>query len=467
MKGKERMLDKNNMTSMLEKMTMRQVSENQMSRSELSKKKSLQERGIALIALVVTIIILLILAGVTLNMALSQDGLFSKTQEAADKYKQAQEDEELEIEKIEYAVDGKEITEVETISNKEDFDKFKDDVNEGKKNFENTLIKLTEDLDLAGETWTPIGTKEHPFNGSFNGNGHEIKNLSFGESSDKISLGLFGYNDGIIKNLGVAEGDLTCKLTNESAVIGFITGFNSGIIEHCYNKSNGTFDGGDLVGGIVGYFRTKGSISKCYNEGNLSLDPGKANGLVGGISGSTRDSLTISCCYNSGNITAYSRYNNIRASGISDWQADIESCYNTGDIIATNTKNDTLVANATWPVAGGIIAQSEGNGCSVKNCYSIGNSEVHTESSLWRLGGIAGFVSGVDKDIGNNHYWISPSLEDSSLDLMQPDKYKEKIKGYTDKNDLKGLASLLGKDFKEDTSGKINGGFPILTWQDE
>ena len=57
------------------------------------KKQRLKEKGITLIALVVTIIILLILAGVTLNRALSEDGLFSKARNAAEKYKKAQEDE--------------------------------------------------------------------------------------------------------------------------------------------------------------------------------------------------------------------------------------------------------------------------------------------------------------------------------------------------------------------------------------
>ena len=57
------------------------------------KVQKLKEKGITLIALVVTIIILLILAGVTLNMALSGDGLFSKARNAAEKYKKAQEDE--------------------------------------------------------------------------------------------------------------------------------------------------------------------------------------------------------------------------------------------------------------------------------------------------------------------------------------------------------------------------------------
>ena len=45
-----------------------------------------KEKGITLIALVVTIIILLILAGVTLSLALSENGLFDKTKGAAEEY---------------------------------------------------------------------------------------------------------------------------------------------------------------------------------------------------------------------------------------------------------------------------------------------------------------------------------------------------------------------------------------------
>ena len=45
-----------------------------------------KEKGITLIALVVTIIILLILAGVTLSLALSENGLFDKTKDAAEEY---------------------------------------------------------------------------------------------------------------------------------------------------------------------------------------------------------------------------------------------------------------------------------------------------------------------------------------------------------------------------------------------
>ena len=64
------------------------------------KVEKLKEKGITLIALVVTIIILLILAGVTLNMAISGDGLFSRARNAADKYKKAQKDEQELISEI-------------------------------------------------------------------------------------------------------------------------------------------------------------------------------------------------------------------------------------------------------------------------------------------------------------------------------------------------------------------------------
>ena len=61
---------------------------------KIVKKQKLKERGITLIALVVTIIILLILAGVTLNIALSDNGLFSKAKKATEDYKEAQSEEE-------------------------------------------------------------------------------------------------------------------------------------------------------------------------------------------------------------------------------------------------------------------------------------------------------------------------------------------------------------------------------------
>ena len=61
-------------------------------------KKSMRDEGITLVALVVTIIILLILAGVTINMVLGQNGLIQKSKIAKEKYENAALDEQAQME---------------------------------------------------------------------------------------------------------------------------------------------------------------------------------------------------------------------------------------------------------------------------------------------------------------------------------------------------------------------------------
>ena len=51
--------------------------------------KNKQEKGITLIALVVTIIVLLILAGVALNLTIGQNGIFTRAQDAANTWRNA------------------------------------------------------------------------------------------------------------------------------------------------------------------------------------------------------------------------------------------------------------------------------------------------------------------------------------------------------------------------------------------
>ena len=56
----------------------------------MKKQKIREEKGITLVALVVTIIVLIILAGVTLNIVLDQDGIINKAQQATGDYDNAQ-----------------------------------------------------------------------------------------------------------------------------------------------------------------------------------------------------------------------------------------------------------------------------------------------------------------------------------------------------------------------------------------
>ena len=60
----------------------------------MRKQERREEKGITLVALVVTIIVLIILAGVTLNIVLDNDGIINKAKQVADDYENAQREEQ-------------------------------------------------------------------------------------------------------------------------------------------------------------------------------------------------------------------------------------------------------------------------------------------------------------------------------------------------------------------------------------
>ena len=65
------------------------------------KNQEINEKGITLIALVVTIIIMLVLAGVTLNLSLGDGGLITKTKKAVSEYENVQEQEAGDLKEME------------------------------------------------------------------------------------------------------------------------------------------------------------------------------------------------------------------------------------------------------------------------------------------------------------------------------------------------------------------------------
>ena len=71
----------------------------------MSKRKK-NQRGITLIALVVTIIVLIILAGVSINMIVGDNGLLTRAQDAADIYEQASINEQSALDSLEEIMNG-------------------------------------------------------------------------------------------------------------------------------------------------------------------------------------------------------------------------------------------------------------------------------------------------------------------------------------------------------------------------
>ena len=66
----------------------------------MQKNANKSEKGITLIALVVTIVVLLILAGVSLNLVLGENGIIKKSKEARDKYAESAKNEQSELNKV-------------------------------------------------------------------------------------------------------------------------------------------------------------------------------------------------------------------------------------------------------------------------------------------------------------------------------------------------------------------------------
>ena len=180
---------------------------------------------------------------------------------------------------------------------------FRDKVNNATKT-EDTKIcaELTENIDLNGEAWTPIGIGEfvnwgiRSYSGTFDGKGHTIKNLSIDRSAQNV--GLFGYvYGGTIRNLTVSG---SVKGTGYTG--GIAGAADGGTFENCANQcevQGGTTEN-DTIGGIIGfaYFGDTLIVRDCYNVGNIT------GRHAGGIIGLCNNRLeTIRNCYNAGTVT--------------------------------------------------------------------------------------------------------------------------------------------------------------------
>ncbi len=61
-----------------------------------------QQKGITLVALVITIVVLIILAGVAISLTLSDNGIFNRARDAKDKYMNASNQESSELKNAEH-----------------------------------------------------------------------------------------------------------------------------------------------------------------------------------------------------------------------------------------------------------------------------------------------------------------------------------------------------------------------------
>ena len=182
---------------------------------------------------------------------------------------------------------------------------------------------LTDDIDLGGFPFAPIGVSSHELSGSFDGQGHTVSGLNVSAQY----AGLFGViKDAEIRNV-VVQGTVA-STSSGSGDAGGIAGRAVGttnVIENCGNEAN--VSGGSNVGGILGNsqnYNTTVTVTGCYNSGSISASD-RAGGIIGRYNNSNP---RITDCYNTGAVSSSTYAAGILAGSSSN----ISRCYNVGTI---------------------------------------------------------------------------------------------------------------------------------------
>ncbi len=303
-------------------------------------------------------------------------------------------------------------------------------------------VYLTNDVDLNGiSNWTPIGTGDNPFRGSFYGSGYRITNLtidSSGSGNSDVYLGLFGsvegdpnqnyqtssqvfdVETGVFNPNSVAQSDYSSVIMDlyltdvsvkaDGSKVGALVGQITNVYVCGVHVTSGTIEGTNSVGGIVG--RGYGSVmSGCTTGEYLIVGSGEnTTGNVynfGGIIGSMRvyenadKTVTtyglIDGCENNADVTAY-----LSGGGMGGivGQAPgtmlvIHGCINHGTITIKGSGTQTAISG---PVAGGISGQFQGtkteNGAIIADCANHGLVTSTSTNNVAALSGITNYYHG-------------------------------------------------------------------------
>ena len=288
-------------------------------------------------------------------------------------------------------------------------------VNENGFSYTGKWFRLTNNIDLNNELWTPIGVDSlHFFGGSLDGGGKTISGLKV--ETDRQWAGLFGSVRGTygvpmtMRDLTLKNGSVkfTSSGTSWSGGLVAIVEGETALELRNVVAENLTVSGGDDSGGLLG--RGRVAMTNCHNRGG-SVTGEYAGGLAGkghttllnhvftgctnsakvvgertagGMTGNeTYNDGSYTSCANSGSISAAQGY----ASGIAAG-GSYERCSNSGAVtgqqaagIASNGNKATFCSNTGaikgTDYAAGILTNG-GYGGTVEFCWNTGSVEAST-----------------------------------------------------------------------------------------
>ena len=358
----------------------------------LKVKKNEKEEGITLIALITTIIVLLILAGITIGAITGSNGIIGQAQSAKEETEIANEKEiidistveamgknnrgNLEEEEFQNAIDKHTNEKADVTDIGEEFEVFFEESNryyivdkDGNiLSYDNVVIDNSPGDITKDENGKELaGTEDEPYEiwciedlCDFSNRINNNKTVSYVILMQTLDFNSNrSYVDGKISTEGLISSCNSVEELKNNLTTG--EGFTPIGIEGS-GRFRGTFEGNNKEirnlyinrEGIVGLFGI--AFQTTINDLGVTGSVTSTNNIAGGIVGSSGQSY-YNNCYNKAIITAKNSY----AGGIvgDDGQQakELNNCYNLGDV-------------TTNYIAGGIAGRTSGK---VNGCYNLGN----------------------------------------------------------------------------------------------
>ena len=270
--------------------------------------------------------------------------------------------------------------------------------------FKGQYFKMTKSIDLGGANLM-IGmhagwNNYQGFFGTLDGNNCTIRGIGVDKSTVASSAALFGcVNTGEIKNLSVygsVKGNTTvgglvayttggAKLTNITSYVtvtatksgsreGTVGGVvanqenSAGAVANCVNYGTVTCDS-YIVGGIAGSGGK--DLTNCVNWGDITSTN---SDVVGGITGTTKDKGTISGCVNYGIISGRMQVGGIAGKSVKA----INNCVNYGNVTGKTERIGGIAGEASVDITGSVNnAVVYGTGCTITSIDQITPSNVN------------------------------------------------------------------------------------------
>lgn len=223
-------------------------------------------------------------------------------------------------------------------------------------------FRLTADIDLDGENWTPIGDDEHPFVGNMDGGRHTISHMIV--DTEGVA-GLFGT--ATTANLHDVFIDATCSVRGgmySGGLIGHTTGQYTSNIERVGTMCDVTCtgSGNNAAAGIIGNANAYNvtNITACFSTGRITSAGDVA--CISAWQGNVSSKVTN--CWTTAEISEHSNYNFCRGGSTTV----ITGCY------CANEYTNGLKANYIGTINADMLATGE-------LCYLVNGSS--SQSPVW------------------------------------------------------------------------------------